>query len=133
MKKSATTVALNGKAYLITGVSGVGKSSLALTLIHQGATLISDDLTDIKDNMAYAPQNRKGFLEVRGIGPVGGFPVCEKAPIVAEIQITAAKPERFPEPSKASPPVFHIWEQDPHAADKVWVIEKMISNTLTVR
>ena len=39
----ASTVAINGQAVLITGVSGSGKSDLALRLIDRGAKLVSDD------------------------------------------------------------------------------------------
>ena len=41
----ATTVALGGRAVLLTGPSGAGKSDLALRLIDRGATLVSDDQT----------------------------------------------------------------------------------------
>jgi serine kinase of HPr protein (carbohydrate metabolism regulator) len=41
----ASTVASDGRAVLITGPSGSGKSDLALRLIDRGFALVSDDRT----------------------------------------------------------------------------------------
>jgi serine kinase of HPr protein (carbohydrate metabolism regulator) len=74
----ATTVAIAGRAVMICGVSGSGKSDLALRLIDRGATLVSDDYTLAKrigrgasaHLAAAAPQNIAGKMEIRGIGIV---------------------------------------------------------------
>ncbi len=70
----ASTIAIDGQAVLITGLSGSGKSDLALRLIDRGATLVSDDYTLVTrlDGAlnAAAPANIKGKIEVRGIGIV---------------------------------------------------------------
>ena len=68
MKIQATSVELNGRAYVIIGESAAGKSTLALALINRGAKLIADDVTEIRENTAYAPQAYQGWLEVRGVG-----------------------------------------------------------------
>lgn len=70
----ATSVAIDGRAVLLCGASGMGKSDLALRLIDRGAILISDDYTIIKwvDGRleATAPATITGKMEVRGIGLV---------------------------------------------------------------
>jgi serine kinase of HPr protein (carbohydrate metabolism regulator) len=68
----ASSVALGGRAVLITGASGSGKSDLTLRLIDRGFTLVSDDQTLVRRDgdrlIASAPPSIKGKLEVRGIG-----------------------------------------------------------------
>ena len=70
----ATSVALGGRAVLLCGVSGIGKSDLALRLIDRGAVLISDDYTLVKrvdgQLVATAPVTIVGKMEVRGLGIV---------------------------------------------------------------
>ena len=70
----ASCVALDGRAVLIEGRSGAGKSDLTLRLIDRGATLVSDDYTLVvrKDGVlrASAPDRIAGKIEVRGIGVV---------------------------------------------------------------
>lgn len=70
----ASTVALEGRAVLITGQSGSGKSDLALRLLDRGFVLVSDDQSVLKRDgdrlLASAPPNIAGKLEVRGIGIV---------------------------------------------------------------
>ena len=70
----ATSVAIGGRAVLLCGPSGMGKSDLALRLIDRGAILISDDYTILKwvDGRleATAPPTITGKMEVRGLGVV---------------------------------------------------------------
>ncbi len=70
----ATTVAKGGRAVVIAGRSGSGKSDLALRLFDRGFILVSDDQTMVRKEagrlFASAPANIKGKLEVRGIGIV---------------------------------------------------------------
>src|SRR5690348_13530206 len=70
----ASTVASNGRAVLITGPSGSGKSDLALRLLDRGFVLVSDDQTIVRREgdrlLATAPPTIAGKLEVRGIGIV---------------------------------------------------------------
>jgi serine kinase of HPr protein (carbohydrate metabolism regulator) len=69
-----STVAKNGRAILIAGPSGSGKSDLTLRLLDRGFMLVSDDQTVIKKDgnrlMASAPPTIAGKLEIRGIGIV---------------------------------------------------------------
>ena len=68
----ATSVAIGGRAVLLCGPSGVGKSDLALRLIDRGATLVSDDYTLVQriDGAlrATAPDTIAGKMEVRSLG-----------------------------------------------------------------
>ncbi len=66
-------VRLEGKGVLIIGKSGMGKSEIALDLIHKGHTLISDDsVLFYKKNkskiIGEAPFILRNLIEVRGLG-----------------------------------------------------------------
>lgn len=80
----ASAVALSGRAVLIMGPPGAGKSTLSLVLMAMGAGLVSDDQTllRVQDGqlLADAPAALRGRIEARGIGllratPVGPMPV----------------------------------------------------------
>ncbi len=72
MNLHASSVALEGQAVLLAGASGAGKSDVALRLIDSGATLISDDQTElaVKDGVlvASSPETLAGLIEVRHVG-----------------------------------------------------------------
>ena len=96
----ASCVAITGRAVLIAGASGRGKSDLALRLIDRGARLVSDDYTLLADVrgrlLASPPPTIAGKLEVRGVGIVeretaGEVPVCLLVDLDGE-------PERLPAP-----------------------------------
>lgn len=70
----ATCVSRGGRALLLSGPSGSGKSDLALRLIDAGFELVSDDqvLLSIKGDQLIAapPPSIAGKFEVRGLGIV---------------------------------------------------------------
>ena len=70
----ASTVAIEGRAVLIAGRSGSGKSDLALRLIDRGAVLVSDDYTFVRRAdgrlLASPPDTIAGRIELRGVGIV---------------------------------------------------------------
>jgi serine kinase of HPr protein (carbohydrate metabolism regulator) len=70
----ASCVALDGRAVLLSGPSGSGKSDLALRMLDRGFILVSDDRTIVRKEgvklLASAPETIKGKLEIRGIGIV---------------------------------------------------------------
>jgi serine kinase of HPr protein (carbohydrate metabolism regulator) len=91
----ASTVALDGRAVLISGPSGAGKSDLALRLLDRGFTLVSDDQTIVRKDdgriLASAPPTIHGKLEIRGVGivemeTVGDVPVALFVELTSDIQ-----------------------------------------------
>ena len=94
---NVTGVAINGRALLIEGVPGLGKSSLALALIDRGAVLIGDDAIELvqKDGtlIAAPPPNTAGLIEVRNIGLVE-LPTT-RGPVAIILQLESDAP-RFP-------------------------------------
>ncbi len=93
-----SSIAIDGRAVLIEGESGAGKSDLALRLIDRGATLISDDYTLLqragRELLASPPDTIAGQIEVRGLG-VLPMPHIEKIPVALLVRLTDA-PERLP-------------------------------------
>ena len=91
----ASTVALEGRAVLISGPSGSGKSDLALRLLDRGFTLVSDDRTIVRRQddkvIASAPETIRGKLEIRGVGIVemdttSDIPVSLVVELTSDIQ-----------------------------------------------
>jgi len=96
----ASCVAIGGRAVLLAGRPGAGKSDLALRLVDRGAILVSDDYTELRRRggrlLARAPATIAGRIEVRGVGivdlePASDIPVC----LYADLE---SAPERLPEP-----------------------------------
>ena len=98
----ASTVASKGRAVLITGPSGSGKSDLALRLLDRGFTLVSDDQTIVTRHsatlIASAPANITGKLEIRGIGIVEMETVAD-VPVALIVELTS-EIRRLPDDSR---------------------------------
>jgi serine kinase of HPr protein (carbohydrate metabolism regulator) len=88
----ASCVAIDGRAVLIAGPSGSGKSDLALRMLDRGFTLVSDDRTILRKQggklVATAPETIKGKLEVRGVGIVDMEEVAN-VPIALIVELTS--------------------------------------------
>ena len=101
----ASTVAADGRAVLITGPSGSGKSDLALRLIDRGFTLVSDDQTIVRRDgsrlIASAPPNIAGKLEIRGVGIVE-MATMKDVPVALVVQLTS-EIERLPDERRERP------------------------------
>jgi serine kinase of HPr protein (carbohydrate metabolism regulator) len=125
----ASTVALDGRAVLISGPSGSGKSDLALRLLDRGFTLVSDDQTIVRRDgdrlIATAPPTIAGKLEVRGIGIVE-MERLDNVPIALIVELTSDI-QRLPDDSRERPilvvalPVISIDDMTASAPSKVAV------------
>lgn len=95
----ASAVSIGGKAVLLTGASGAGKSDLALRLIDRGAVLVADDQVELsaRDGHLFAspPATIAGRIEVRGVGIVT-MPFAADVPVACVIALDTP-PERLPE------------------------------------
>lgn len=88
----ASTVALDGRAVIISGPSGSGKSDLTLRLIDRGFCLVSDDRTIVRKAgdqvIASAPDTISGKLEIRGIGIID-MPYVGDVPVALVVDLTS--------------------------------------------
>jgi HPr kinase/phosphorylase len=99
----ASTVAMNGRAVLIRGASGSGKSGLALQLIALGADLVADDRTLIRRDGAQvsadAPRAIRGRIEARGMGLLN-CPAKGPAHVVLIVDMDREEEARLPPPRR---------------------------------
>lgn len=97
--RHASSVAVDGKGLLICGVSGSGKSSLALDLISRGAVLVADDRTELRRQgdaiVMTCPPAIRGRIEARGLGILAA-PFVENAPLRAVVDLDQTEPDRLP-------------------------------------
>ena len=123
----ASTVAVDGRAVLITGPSGSGKSDLALRMLDRGFTLVSDDQTIVRKDgdrlIATSPANIAGKLEIRGVGIVEMDTVSE-VPVALIVELTS-EISRLPDDSRERPflgvplPLVSVDAMTASAASKV--------------
>ncbi|MFO7483926.1 HPr kinase/phosphorylase [Oceanibaculum nanhaiense] len=100
----ATTIALDGRAVLLCGPPGSGKSDLALRAIDAGALLVADDQTALSAEqdqlIARCPETIRGRLEVRGLGIVD-LPWRDAVPVSLVVDLVPPDSlERLPGPAE---------------------------------
>lgn len=97
----ASCVAVKGRAALILGASGRGKSALALQLMAFGADLVADDRTLITREgdvlWATAPKALSGMIEARSVGLLNARPITT-AKVHVIIDMDVMETDRLPLP-----------------------------------
>lgn len=96
----ATAIAVDGRGLLITGATGAGKSTLALALIGLGATLISDDQTQLVATaegitLTCPAPSLKGVIEARGVGLIR-TDAHDSAPLSLVVDLDQQETGRLP-------------------------------------
>ncbi len=117
----ASAVAIGGRALIVEGPPGSGKSSLALALIDRGARLIGDDglvLIARGDRLCASPAPRiAGLLEVRNLGLLD-FPYVADIPVALVLRLDDSAP-RLIEAAEATMlagialPLVRLWPHSP--------------------
>lgn len=123
----ASSVAIDGRAVLISGPSGSGKSDLTLRLLDRGFSLVSDDQTIVKKVgtrlTAAAPPTIRGKLEIRGVGIVTMSQIDDQ-PVALVVELTSDI-QRLPDDSRERPimgvpvPLISVDAMTASAASKV--------------
>lgn len=118
---------MDGRAVLITGPSGSGKSDLALRMLDRDFTLVSDDQTIVRREgdrlIASAPATIAGKLEIRGVGIVE-METVKDVPVALLVELTS-EIQRLPDDRRERPvlglklPLVSVDAQTASAASKV--------------
>ncbi|MGB0797774.1 MAG: HPr kinase/phosphorylase [Planktomarina sp.] len=97
----ASAVCFDGRALLIGGSSGSGKSGLALNLISLGAMLISDDRVWIEwhedEVVVKTPTAIEGQIEARGVGLIT-MPFLSNQSLDFCVNLSGSSDQRLPVP-----------------------------------
>ena len=134
----SSSVVIDDNGVLILGDSGSGKSDLALRLIDNGATLISDDISICRKNLnniyLYCPPEIKGLLEVREIGIIT-VPFVERIKLRLVVNLKSNNNERFPKDSSfrilgIKIPIINIEGKNSSAVAKIKVKLNEIRETI---
>lgn len=117
----ATCIAIEGRAVLIEGPPGSGKSSLALALIDRGAQLVGDDGVTLIHRagqlIASPPPHTAGLIEVRNVGLLP-FPTVHDRPVALVLTLDPDAP-RFVEQAEQAEragvalPLVRLWPDSP--------------------
>mgnify|MGYP002870623615 FL=1 len=134
----SSSVVIDDNGVLILGDSGSGKSDLALRLIDNGATLISDDISICRKSLnniyLYCPPEIKGLLEVREIGIIT-VPFVERIKLRLVVNLKSNNNERFPKDNSfrilgIKIPIINIEGKNSSAVAKIKVKLNEIRETI---
>lgn len=96
----ATCVSVDGKAVLILGESGAGKSALGLSLMGMGAMLVADDRVILTQSdgaiFASCPVAIQGLIEARGVGVLHAEHE-QNVPLMLVVDLDLPEVERLPQ------------------------------------
>jgi hypothetical protein len=117
----ATCVAIGGRAVLIEGEPGSGKSSLALALIDRGAELVGDDgiMLAAGDGRLRAEPHpaTRGQIEIRNLGLIE-MPACAGATVCLVLLLDREAPRFIERPETVlrvglPVPCVRLWPDSP--------------------
>lgn len=95
----ASAVSVGGRALLILGPAGCGKSTLALDMMARGAGLVADDRVYLQREgdrlMAACPAALAGLIEARGVGILRAD-LTGPSPVALVCDLGRAEPDRLP-------------------------------------
>lgn len=95
----ASTVVIGGRALVLAGAAGAGKSQTALSLMAYGATLLADDITWFTATshalIAHCPPTLAGRIEARGLGLLR-VPAAAPAPVSVVVDLDQIETDRLP-------------------------------------
>jgi HPr kinase/phosphorylase len=96
----ASAVAWEGRALLVRGKSGSGKSALSLALMAMGCDLVGDDRVTLQEEggqlFAAPVPTITGLIEARGVGILHAAHV-ERARVVCVVNLDHVETDRLPE------------------------------------
>lgn len=132
-----TCIAIDGRAVLLRGPTGSGKSDLALRIVEAGGRLVADDQTILMREhdslIATCPDPISGQIEVRGVGIVPVATV-RRAPLAMVMDLVPGEQvDRFPELRychylEIDIPLLNIAPFEVSAAAKVRIALTLLAN-----
>ncbi len=123
----ASCAARGDHAVLLLGPSGAGKSDLLLRLVDRGFALVADDLVELDDGFASAPDPLAGLVEARGLGILR---LAHQARAKVALVVTLQRGERLPMPARYGDLDLPMVFLDPWPASAPLLVELALDGAL---